>query len=199
MSSESCVNFLAVLFLHCWALPANGDCKFLIDFCYKMSHSLRAIAHVTRIEGETTMEISRRGFLESGALVAAASATVGLAGIATASTDTSAGTSKLDVIARLSFQDAKYLVGSHFVVRSASGDTTLTCVEVSAVGPESSDSPQRNQAFVMKFQTQNPGRLKEGTYNFEHSFLGRFRLFVTPTNDGSNAKSYTAVINHQTR
>lgn len=143
------------------------------------------------------MSISRRGFLETGAMVAAASATAGFATVAAASTPNIDKT-KSDVIARLSLADAKFLVGSAFLVHVPSGNTTLRCVEVKAVGPQSESTSDPNQAFAMRFQLEGDKPLKEGTYTFEHSFLGEFRLFVAPSGHSAGSRFYIAIINHQT-
>jgi hypothetical protein len=141
------------------------------------------------------MEISRRRFLESSAIAAAASAAPGFATIACAS-NTTTGTTTTDVIARLALSDAVYLVGSVFLVSTSSGNVKLQCVEVKAVGPQASP-PDPNQAFAMRFSSQGTKALKEGTYTFQNSVLGQFRLFIATSGPGVTPLSYTAIINHQ--
>jgi len=143
------------------------------------------------------MELSRRRFLESSAMVAAASAT-GFGAVAAAS-DSLMLTPARDVIARLTLADAKYLAGSVFLVRTSSGKAQLRCVEVTATAEKDSDGGL-NQAFAMRFlQADGSAPLKEGTYRFQHDVLGQFRLFIVPSGSGVTPRSYTAIINHQDR
>jgi hypothetical protein len=140
------------------------------------------------------MELSRRRFLESSAMVAAVSAT-GLGAVAAAS-DSLTLTPARDVIARLTLADAKYLVGSVFLARTSSGKAQLRCVEVTATAEQ--DSGGSNQAFAIKFlQAEGSAPLKEGTYRFQHDVLGQFRLFIIPSGSGVTPRSYTAIVNHQ--
>jgi len=148
------------------------------------------------------MGVSRRRFLESSAIMAAASAT-GLATLAAAldkgPLDKGSFAPTNDVISRLSLADAKFLVGSVFVVRTSQGQTELHCVEVKATAKEEPNS-NPHQAFSMKFQQiDSAAPLKEGTYQFKHGMLGQFRLFIIPSGRGITPRSYTAIINHQDR
>jgi len=145
------------------------------------------------------MPVSRRGFLEFSTLMAAASATAGFSSIATAADDaTTAAASHRDVIARLSLDDAKYLVGSAFVVRTASGKPMrFVCTSVKAL-PGGAASTAFEQPFAMRFLPQQPVSLKQGTYSFEHGVLGKFRLFIVPSGPKTTPRYYTAVVNHST-
>jgi len=144
------------------------------------------------------MGISRRGFLELSTMMAAASATAGFPTIALAADDTTATAQHSDVIARLSLDDAKFFVGSAFLVRGASGKPiSFVCVAVKPV-PENDISTSPGHAFAMRFLPQSPVSLKQGTYPFEHPVLGKFRLFVVPSGPGVTPRYYTAIINHST-
>jgi hypothetical protein len=145
------------------------------------------------------MRISRRGFLEYSTMMAAASATAAFPTIVPAADDTTiTAASHPDVIARLSLDDAKFFVGSGFLVHPASGTPIrFVCVSVKPV-PESKISTSPGHAFAMRFLPQRPVSLKQGTYAFEHPVLGKFRLFVVPSGPGVTPRYYTAIINHST-
>jgi hypothetical protein len=146
------------------------------------------------------MGISRRGFLEVSTTIAAASATAGFPTIALAAEDAIAATPHPDVVARISVDDAKYFVGSVFLVHTSSGTFHFLCVEVKAIPPqdEISTAPGQNrfETFSMKFRPQGHTSLKQDTYTFEHPVLGRFRLFVVPSGPGVTPRHYTAIISH---
>ena len=142
------------------------------------------------------MRVSRRGFLGYSTMMAAASASSVLPLVAQTTDDMTTASSHPDVIARLSLDDAKYLVGSTFLVRPASGKPVrFVCVSVKSV-PEGTTSNVAGQAYAMRFLPQNPVSLKQGTYEFEHSVLGKFRLFIVPSAPKVRLRYYTAIVNH---
>lgn len=141
------------------------------------------------------MGISRRGFLERSTIAVAALATTGLQTIASAADDTTPNAKQPDVIARLTLDDAQFLVGSVFTVYAPSGTQHFVCVKVNATDPAST-APDRS--FAMRFRPQHTTSLKQGTYSFEHRVLGRFRLFIVPSGPDAPHRHYTAIINHAT-
>lgn len=128
-------------------------------------------------------------------MMAAASATAGFRSLTWAADDDTPDSPRLDVLARLSFDDAKFLVGSKFIVHAHSGIHHFVCVKVKATDP---DSTAPNRAFSMRFRPQPPVSLKQGTYTFEHPVLGQFRLFIVPSGPNPPHQHYTAIINHAT-
>ena len=62
------------------------------------------------------------------------------------------------------------------------------------------DKPQQEAFLRMQFKAQRSSyaSLKQRTYPFEHPVLGKFRLFVVPSDPGVTPRYYTAIINHST-
>jgi len=129
-------------------------------------------------------------------VMAAASATAGFPALVVAADDNSSDAPRRDVIARLTMEDAKFLVGSEFLVQASAGTLHFICVEVKPVPQQGTASAATAQAFSMRFRSQSSTSLKQGTYSFEHPVLGPFRLFIVPSGPGMTPRRYTAIINH---
>lgn len=128
-------------------------------------------------------------------MMAAASATAAFRSLALAADDAAPASARPDILARLSFDDARFFVGSKFTVHAHSGIHNFVCVKVKAIDPAST-AP--NRAFSMRFRPQPAISLKQGTYTFEHQVLGQFRLFIVPSGPDAPHQHYTAIINHAT-
>lgn len=144
------------------------------------------------------MRISRRNFLEVGSMVAAASAATAFPRVARAVDDEKIDSGpRRDVLSRLKFDDAKYLVGSFFTVQAHGKPVRFRCVSVTLV-PEDASSSSLDPSFAIRFLPQSSVRLDQGTYSFEHPVLGQFQLFIVPSGPKTSPRSYTAIVNHTT-
>jgi len=168
------------------------------------------------------MSVSRRRFLQRGALTAAACASIPLQGWAAG--NNRAGDkntpdarndrpaipthSQGDVLAHLDRDSFASVIGSGFKVsRDASGKdaiwlrllsiTGFAQADVSpagmAVAPKKAASQPTTTAFALTFLGPSYQPLPQDTYVFEHSRLGTFKLFIVP--GGLGQDTYTAVIN----
>ena len=96
------------------------------------------------------------------------------------------GNSNLDLLTATDSTFSPY-VGQRFKVNSASV-SQLELKEVFNRGPSS---------FSVFFSGPSEPALNQATYEFEHSELGRFPLFIVPSRGGGGDQRYEAVINHQ--
>ena len=99
------------------------------------------------------------------------------------------------------------LVNSSFSVFKNHGDaavsTYLTLLSVSR--PEMPAHPVQSSKAALQgpqldsFSLHFLGTgeiLRQGTYEVEHSALGKFPMFIVPSNSGTGRETYTAVYNH---
>jgi hypothetical protein len=153
------------------------------------------------------MSVSRRRFLQSSTLAAAACAAAPLqAWNNKPSLD--GATNHLPGLNGLSRQSFERVVGSSFKVSATTGNANtvwlrLLAVEdlpalqpvntaIMAVPPKPTTSAVSTTGFMLSFS--GPGtRLPQGTYAFEHAGLGKFALLIVP--GGPGLGTYTAVFN----
>ena len=96
------------------------------------------------------------------------------------------GNSNLDLLTATDSTFSPY-VGQRFKVNSATA-SQLELKEVFNRGPSS---------FSVFFSGPSEPALNQATYEFEHSELGRFPLFIVPSRGGGGDQLYEAVFNHQ--
>lgn len=53
------------------------------------------------------------------------------------------------------------------------------------------------ECFTLVFRGPNRTRFRQDTYTFDHPALGKFEMFITPTDRPSKQQYYTAVINRR--
>jgi len=94
--------------------------------------------------------------------------------------------SNLDLLTATDSTFSPY-VGQRFKIDSGSV-SHLELKEVFTRGPSS---------FSVFFSGPNKPALGQATYEFEHSELGRFPLFIVPSRSGGGDQLYEGVINHQ--
>lgn len=162
------------------------------------------------------MPVSRRKFLQHGALAAAALAGAPLPawssehqppadpGSQHSTTSRSHISGTVSLFDRQAFEQA---VGSAFQVSTGANSQPvwLTLLSVNdlpalapvnvgamAVPPPSSSVAVATTGFMLMFQS-SAQPLKQGNYAFEHPTLGKFQLFIVPGAPGT--QSYTAVFN----
>jgi hypothetical protein len=142
------------------------------------------------------MTVSRRHLLSLGQAYIAASA-MRLKVLA-------AQTSSGDPLLSMTWQSWMRLIGSNFNAQTASGKYAwLTLGGVDDMTPNVSGATRispmwRTEPLVQTFSLKFNGageELGQGTYDFEHTTLGRIRLFIVP----GERQNYTAIISHLTR
>jgi hypothetical protein len=91
-------------------------------------------------------------------------------------------------------------LNSTFKVTGPSGERFLfQLIEVANGVPASSMSAAAasgKESFSLVFRSQTPLNLRQDVYSFKHSALGRFSLFMAPTNSVTYGQVYVVVINH---
>jgi len=157
------------------------------------------------------MSVSRRRFLQHGALAAAACVAVPLEALGAQRPSIGGNPNGLgahnSVTSHLTRDSFAALIGASFKVTTAPGASpvwlrlssvddppALAPVNIAsmAVPPKSSASPIITTGYMVSFI--GPGTsLKQGMYTFENNRLGSFHLFIVPGADGSG--TYTAVFN----
>ncbi|HEY6308182.1 MAG TPA: twin-arginine translocation signal domain-containing protein [Candidatus Angelobacter sp.] len=151
------------------------------------------------------MPVSRRKFLQNGAVAAATLAAAPLSAWSSGpSTPTlSHPGSKTLMLSRQAFEQA---VGSAFKVSTGAANSqpvwvTLLAVNdlpavapinagIMAVPPPRSSTSVTTTGFMLLFQSSAPP-LGQGSYTFEHAKLGQFPLFIVP----GGTQTYVAVFN----
>ena len=129
------------------------------------------------------MDISRRGLFRIGQ---------GLLAAATAPQVFAAESTAADGLARLARRDFAAHLNSDFATRRPDGSTAwLKLISTEDIVPNerAAAGTRRLETFVLKFLGVGAD-LEQQSYEFEHTALGRFSLFLVP---GPNW-SYTAII-----
>jgi hypothetical protein len=154
------------------------------------------------------MAVSRRHFLGLGRYVLAAVALPKK--FVSEKLFSSSGRSETARLSSFSMQTFLPLVNSSFAVHSGSTTSTwLTLLSVEdmtpktptgfpamAVLPKPSRTPQPSlNTFALHFLGTGEN-LSQDTYELEHAALGRFLLFIVPSNSGTGRETYTAIFNH---
>jgi hypothetical protein len=141
---------------------------------------------------ETSNGLSRRRFLTYAA--------GGVAGIALLALDPGAGITRAGILSppgSLDYLDksifARHL-GETFTIRTGAFDTVdVKLVEVSDC--QSRDASSVAEAFSVVFHSPRYQPLEQGTYTFEHGFMGAFPLFIVPAYPDGGDMNYVAVFN----
>ena len=158
------------------------------------------------------MPVSRRKFLQQGAILAACTAAIPVEAVAqdrSARLSSASGqANRPDVLEHLSLRSFAAVTGSSFKVYQDPADpmylTLLTAEDMStpnervssanmAVAPPRQKVTMANNAFRLHFVGPSSRVVKQDTFTFEHSTLGTFDLFIVPSGDGQ--PSYSAIIN----
>ncbi len=93
-------------------------------------------------------------------------------------------------------------VNQNFTVNSGAGSSTLKLIAVKDLpakiyyGPQHIVAAKSGDCFALVFSSTVSRRLKPRTYQFQHSKLGQFSLFITPSTRATDGQHYEAVINH---
>jgi hypothetical protein len=153
------------------------------------------------------MPVSRRKFLQNGAVAAATLAAAPLSAWSSGPSTPSlshAGSKTLG-LSRQAFEQA---VGSAFKVSTGAANSqpawmTLLAVDdlpalapmnagIMAVPPPRSSTSVTTTGFLLLFHSSAPS-LGQGSYTFEHAKMGQFPLFIVP--EGQGTQTYVAVFN----
>jgi hypothetical protein len=104
-----------------------------------------------------------------------------------------AGVSATDPLARLKQEDfARYLY-TEFRIRLSK--TTVWKTELYQVVDNKSGELQGLDNFSLVFRGVHTTQLRQNTYQFEHTQLGIFNLFIVPAGSQGNLKFYQAIFN----
>lgn len=144
------------------------------------------------------MTISRRKFLEAGVLTSIVTgATLKSATLAaphrSSETESSMRASSIDYYNKSTFES--YL-NSDFRVANGRDETWLRLVLVEDF-PTEQVLRAPEECFRLLFLEKVGSSLEQGTYQFEHSALGTFPLFIVPGNPAAVRTRYEAVFNRR--
>jgi uncharacterized protein DUF6916 len=145
------------------------------------------------------MSVSRRKFLQAGAVVSAAlvlkPASLALGQKFVSSTH-STSSSAPHFYSREMFEP---YVGDVFRVRAGKQIVELKLVALESVAPASrgitTGRTARTDCFSIQFHSSKPLPRTAGTRNLSHDKLGTFDLFMNASRDGSKF-THTAIVNH---
>jgi len=143
------------------------------------------------------MSISRRKFLQAGAVAAIAA---GIPVKVLASEQSSAHSTLFSGLASSPLRPSmdselfsRYL-NTQFTLRHGEKEARFTLVEVHHWASRGSKkSPNGRECFSLFFDRSSSERLPQGTYTATHAALGEFPLFVVPA--GNKQKKYEALFN----
>ncbi|HEY5885875.1 MAG TPA: hypothetical protein VIT88_14390 [Pyrinomonadaceae bacterium] len=142
------------------------------------------------------MTISRRKFLEAGVLTSIiTSATLKSTTLAathrSSETKSSLRASSIDYYNKSTFRS---YVNSDFRIANGRGETWLRLVLVEDFPAEQALTAP-DECFRLLFSGALESSLEQGTYQFKHSALGAFPLFIVPGTPAVGKRRYEAVFN----
>ena len=144
------------------------------------------------------MTISRRKFVEGAVVTSIVAGTTlqskTLAANHETKSRTSTPTNPIDYYNKSTF--AAY-IDSDFRVVTGRNETWLRLVLVDDL-PTHEPSMASRECFRLLFSEAAGTPLAQGTYQFEHSALGQFALFIVPGNPANAKRHYEAVFNRLT-
>jgi len=140
--------------------------------------------------------ISRRKFLEAGVLTsivtgATLKSTTLAATHRSSETESSIRASSIDYYNKSTFE---FYVNSDFRIANDRDETWLRLVLVEDFPTEQALTAP-DECFRLLFSGAVESSLEQGTYQFEHSALGAFPLFIVPGNPADGKRRYEAVFN----
>ncbi|HEX7999887.1 MAG TPA: twin-arginine translocation signal domain-containing protein [Pyrinomonadaceae bacterium] len=151
------------------------------------------------------MTVSRRNFLRASTMIALAAALpLGLTTIAAGQQQTEGfpipAAAQRDPLYNYTRATFTPYVNSIFIINSVplAEITLIEVKETPLVVARNSRRTPVGECFTLTFRGPERTRFRQDTYTVEHAALGKFNLFITPT-DRPNAREqlYTAVINRR--
>ena len=133
------------------------------------------------------MSVSRRKFMKAGTIAALSTIIPSTSVIAFGQTN------PLDPLARLKQEDFQRQLYTYFNIRLSK--TSTIKVELYAVEQSKEGGVDVIDNFSLVFRGVHATQLRQNTYQFEHTKLGTFQLFIVPAGSQANMKFYRAVIN----
>lgn len=94
---------------------------------------------------------------------------------------------------------APYVNSTFRISRGKAVSFDATLVEVSNYQAQSRTSKVQTQVgecFSLSFRAGERDAVSQGTYKFVHPALGRFSLFIVPSESTAGGTTYEAIINH---
>jgi hypothetical protein len=98
-----------------------------------------------------------------------------------------------DQLSRLTQMDFKRALYTAFNIRLTKSSVLRT--ELYAVDENMAGEAQGLDNFSLVFRSVQSTTLRQNTYQFEHSRLGTFNLFIVPAGSQGSLKFYRAIIN----
>ena len=153
------------------------------------------------------MSLSRRKFLQAGAVAAIASGTpLSMNALASVAKTSNAGLSKASTLAASSnsvnhmsrAQFAAQLNTTFFIRSTGAHELPVRLVEIEDRVPEHLQdlaALRGKECFSLAFRGPSKN-IKQDTYRIRHAALGEFDLFIGTVNNKKHGRIYEAIINH---
>ncbi|MEW6212881.1 MAG: hypothetical protein AB1631_31445 [Acidobacteriota bacterium] len=135
------------------------------------------------------MSVSRRKFMRAGTIAALSAVIPSTSTIVFGQTTVT----PVDALAKLRKSDFVRQLYTYFNIRLSK--TTVLKVELYAVEEFKEGGVVVLDNFSLVFRGVHATALRQNTYRFEHTRLGKFDLFIVPAGSQGNMKFYRAVIN----
>jgi hypothetical protein len=94
----------------------------------------------------------------------------------------------------LSLEAFSRLLGGRFAVHAGAGKSCEVEL-IEAVGGPTPQQTGKLESFSLVFRGPRAQALSQGTFEFEHSAIGRFQLFIVPISAEAGWVCYQAVFN----
>jgi hypothetical protein len=112
-----------------------------------------------------------------------------LPGAATAGDIRFSGPDPYDALNLFKFSTFSGQVGTTFQIQIGKSKVNTTLLEARR------RIPSDDRCFSLQFKSLSGNALKQGTYLFDHSWLGRFAMFIVPAGGDSKGSFFRAVFN----
>jgi hypothetical protein len=106
---------------------------------------------------------------------------------------TKSSVTPVDALAKLKKEDFERQLYTSFNIRLSK--TSTLKAELYAVEQSKEGGVAVMDNFSLVFRGVHATQLRQNTYQFEHTKLGAFQLFIVPAGSQANMKFYRAVIN----
>jgi len=144
------------------------------------------------------MSISRRNFLQVGAVAAVAAGAPCLSVLASENKDKKLVSSKgIPIMSKATF--AALVNTSFFILPERQKKVKVELIEVQDQVPAADQKRAARagkECFSLAFRSSSHPRLKQQTYQFKHDALGNFDLFIGAVKSEKHGLVYEAIINH---
>lgn len=139
------------------------------------------------------MSVSRRKFMKAGTIAALSTVIPSTSMIAFGQSAKQPSVTPVDALAKLNQVDFERQLYTYFNIRLS--PSSVLKVELYEVEQSKEGGHEVLDNFSLIFRGVHTTQLRQNTYQFEHTKLGTFKLFIVPAGSQGNMKFYGAVIN----